>query len=249
MNSSDCDKTHKYKRPKQKTTSTTKPQTSTSNDTTSRHESKRSEPLCSLLAKDSEWVDILQAPMTEANKSSNVCNEEELLQLVECEDSPQTKPLAVMFPGLLERDPQTLEGMLTKAMSTTEVTKHLVDLGQKANFTFMKKTNRLIPPDKQWLESLTENSNSYSSLISGYFSESISSDYEADDEIADSTEPKQNILAIETTNDTVLVNNTSQDTYAEGRCYSFRTLQTIRGACFEDLFGIIPVAKSHHRTT
>lgn len=57
------------------------------------------------------------------------------------------KPLAIMFPGLLE-DPQTLEGMLTKVMSTTEVTRHLVDLGEKANFTFMKKANRLIPPDK-----------------------------------------------------------------------------------------------------
>lgn len=58
------------------------------------------------------------------------------------------KPLAIMFPGLLDKDPQTLQGMLTKAMSTTEVTRHLVDLGQKANFTFMKKANRLIPPDK-----------------------------------------------------------------------------------------------------
>lgn len=53
-----------------------------------------------------------------------------------------------MFPGLLEKDPQTLEGMLTKAMSTTEVTKHLVNLGEKADFTFMKKSTRLIPKDK-----------------------------------------------------------------------------------------------------
>lgn len=53
-----------------------------------------------------------------------------------------------MFPGLLEHDPQTFQGMLNKAMSTTEVTRHLVDLGQKANFTFMKKANRLIPRDK-----------------------------------------------------------------------------------------------------
>lgn len=58
------------------------------------------------------------------------------------------KPLAIMFPGLLDKDPQTLQGMLTKAMSTTEVTRHLVDLGQKANFTFMKKADRLIPPEK-----------------------------------------------------------------------------------------------------
>lgn len=64
------------------------------------------------------------------------------------------KPLAIMFPGLLDKDPQTLQGMLTKAMSTTEVTRHLVDLGQKANFTFMKKANRLIPPDKVCLHFL-----------------------------------------------------------------------------------------------
>lgn len=58
------------------------------------------------------------------------------------------KPLAIMFPGLLEKDPNTLEGVLNKVMSTTEVTKHLVNLGQKANFTFMKKADRLIPRDK-----------------------------------------------------------------------------------------------------
>lgn len=58
------------------------------------------------------------------------------------------EPLAIMFPGLLDKDPQTLQGMLNRVMSTTEVTRHLVDLGQKANFTFMKKADRLIPPDK-----------------------------------------------------------------------------------------------------
>lgn len=67
---------------------------------------------------------------------------------MECEDGPEMKPLAIMFPGLIDKDPQTLQGVLNKAMSTTEVTRHLVDLGQKANFTFMKKADRLIPPDK-----------------------------------------------------------------------------------------------------
>lgn len=127
------------------------------------------EPHCPLLAKDSEWVDILQ---TSTKSSASNSDEEEVLQLVnltctltfpyyisltkgnqlafqvDCEDGPELKPIAVMFPDLLEKDPQTLQGMLTKSMSTTEVTKHLVDLGQKANFTFMKKANRLIPPDK-----------------------------------------------------------------------------------------------------
>ncbi|RVE51208.1 hypothetical protein evm_004173 [Chilo suppressalis] len=125
------------------------------------------EPLCPLAAKDSEWVDILQTPNTGPGKSSsNLSDGEEELQLVDGEDGPQTKPLAIMFPGILEKDPSTLQGMLNKAMSTTEVTRHLVDLGQKANFTFMKQADRLIPRDKQWLESLTEDSNSVTSMVS-----------------------------------------------------------------------------------
>lgn len=67
---------------------------------------------------------------------------------VDCENGLDKKPLAILFPSLLGKDPQTLKGVLNKAMSTTEVTKHLVDLGQKANFAFMKKTNRLIPYNK-----------------------------------------------------------------------------------------------------
>lgn len=44
---------------------------------------KQPEPLCPLLAKDSEWVDILQTSQTDAAKSStNVSDEEEVLQLV-----------------------------------------------------------------------------------------------------------------------------------------------------------------------
>ncbi|KAJ0181744.1 hypothetical protein K1T71_002466 [Dendrolimus kikuchii] len=157
MNDSDFNK--KYKRPKQKTSATTNPETSRPDS-----EINASEPLCPLLAKDSEWVDILQTNPNGPNSSTNVSDDEEILQLVECEDGPQMKPLAIMFPGLLDKDPQTLQGMLDRAMSTTEVTRHLVDLGQKANFTFMKKADRLIPKDKQWLESLSENTNSDCSL-------------------------------------------------------------------------------------
>lgn len=71
---------------------------------------------------------------------------------MDSEDGPQMKPLAIMFPDLLEKDPQTLQGVLNRVMSTTEVTRHLVDLGQKANFTAMKKADRLIPPDKVNIE-------------------------------------------------------------------------------------------------
>ncbi|CAH1645027.1 unnamed protein product [Spodoptera littoralis] len=189
--SSDSNK--KYKRPKQNTLATTNP--GTSRPRNRRNDAvKKQQPLCALLAKDSEWVDILQSPQTDAARSStNVSDEEEVLQLVECEDGPQMKPLAIMFPGLLDKDPKTLQGMLTKAMSTTEVTRHLVDLGQKANFNFMKKADRLIPPDKQWMESLTENSNSYCSINSGLLSNCISSDYEADNEIADGEWSKNKI--------------------------------------------------------
>ncbi|PZC74685.1 uncharacterized protein LOC124645915 [Helicoverpa zea] len=182
--SSDYNK--KYKRPKQNTSATTNPGTSTPRNRQIETVKHQPQPLCALLAKDSEWVDILQTSQSDtARSSTNVSDEEEVLQLVECEDGPQMKPLAIMFPGLLDKDPKTLQGMLTKAMSTTEVTRHLVDLGQKANFTFMKKADRLIPPDKQWMESLTENSNSYCSVNSGLLSNCISSDYEADCEIAD----------------------------------------------------------------
>ncbi|KAJ8729537.1 hypothetical protein PYW08_001118 [Mythimna loreyi] len=182
--SSDSNK--KYKRPKQNTLATTNPGTSRQRNRRNETVKKITPPLCALLAKDSEWVDILQTSQTENPRSAaNVSDEEEVLQLVECEDGPQMKPLAIMFPGLLDKDPKTLQGMLTKAMSTTEVTRHLVDLGQKANFTFMKKADRLIPPDKQWMESLTENSNSYGSVDSGLLSNCISSDYDADGEITD----------------------------------------------------------------
>ncbi|XP_037297561.1 uncharacterized protein LOC115441053 isoform X2 [Manduca sexta] len=124
-------------------------------------ETRPSGPECPLLAKDSGWVDILQNNPASSSQSTDKSVEE-----VDCEDRPKMKPLAIMFPGLLQEDPQTLQGILNKAMSTTEVTKHLVDLGQKANFTFMKKANRLIPPEKQWLESVTETSNSFSSINS-----------------------------------------------------------------------------------
>ncbi|XP_063617764.1 uncharacterized protein LOC134790771 isoform X1 [Cydia splendana] len=118
------------------------------------------ERCCPLIAKDSEWVDILQT--THRAMSS------ESIEEVESEDGREMKPLAIMFPGLLAKDPQTLQSMLTKAMSTTEVTKHLVDLGQKANFKYMKKSSRLIPPDKKWLESVHEvNTDSHSSMGPG----------------------------------------------------------------------------------
>lgn len=51
-----------------------------------------------------------------------------------------------MFPGILDNDPETLDRIVNRVISTTEMTKHLV--GQKANFTCMKKINRLIPADK-----------------------------------------------------------------------------------------------------
>ncbi|XP_031763849.1 uncharacterized protein LOC116412790 isoform X1 [Galleria mellonella] len=212
MSSPNCGKIHKYKRPKQRTTSITRPDSSTLNNVNNQDGHKTTQPLCSLLAKDSEWVDVLQSPMIETNKSSNnVSDEEEVLQLVECKEDPQMKPLAIMFPGLLKKDPQTLQEMLTRAMSTTEVTKHLVELGQKANFTLMKKATRLIPRDKQWLESLTENSNSNSSIASEYFSESITNHNNTGGEIVEHYEPKRNIPEIKQTND-YSVPNISQNT-------------------------------------
>lgn len=51
-----------------------------------------------------------------------------------------------MFPGILDNDPEMLDRLVNKVISTTEMTKRLV--GQKANFTCMKKVDRLIPADK-----------------------------------------------------------------------------------------------------
>ncbi|KAJ2953528.1 hypothetical protein O0L34_g1130 [Tuta absoluta] len=150
----------KYKRPKHKTLATTNPDAPRGPPPQRDNEDRSECPehVCPLLAKDSEWVDIMQSPFpsTPAPSYTSVGDEEDLLQLVDCEDGPESEPLAIMFPGLLEQDPQTFEGMLTKAMSTTEVTRHLVDLGAKANFQFMKKSNKLIPRDKLRLEKVNE---------------------------------------------------------------------------------------------
>ncbi|CAB3249855.1 unnamed protein product [Arctia plantaginis] len=180
----------KYKRPKQKTTKTTNPGSSRPSNESSVHGKQTREPLCPLLAKDSEWVDNTLQPLTESPRTSDGSIEEEVLQLVDCEDGPQMKPLAIMFPDLLKKDPQTLQGVLNRVMSTTEVTRHLVDLGQKANFTFMKKADRLIPPDKQWMESLPENSSSYYSVNSAVVSNNVSSEYEAGCEITETVKLK-----------------------------------------------------------
>ncbi|CAH2104799.1 unnamed protein product [Euphydryas editha] len=142
----------KINRPKYKTLTSTQSETCKTVDKNKSNE-KSLKPRCSLAAKDSEWVDILQTSSNKTNFIEN-SNEEEEIQLVESESGPQIKPLALMFPDLLQNDPEILEGILNKVMSTTEVTKHLI--GHKANFAFMKKVNRLIPTDKKWLESVSE---------------------------------------------------------------------------------------------
>ncbi|XP_068620798.1 uncharacterized protein [Battus philenor] len=140
----------KIRRPKRKIFPTSSPKSDNR-----KNEAIILKPPCPLLPKDSEWVDILAT----SGATSTYCdglNEEKVLQQIDCENGLEKKPLAILFPSLLEKDPQTLKGVLNRAMSTTEVTKHLVDLGQKANFSFMKKTNRLIPCNKKWMESLME---------------------------------------------------------------------------------------------
>ncbi|XP_032510640.1 uncharacterized protein LOC116765304 isoform X2 [Danaus plexippus] len=183
MNGHDSYK-QKNKRPKRKTLITTRPNTPVNNTFNITVGSSfaightTQEPQCTLLAaKDSEWVDIVQTP---SNSKLDNNNDE----AVECEEGPQMKPLMLMFPQLLEEDPEMVEGMLNKAMSTTEVTKHLV--GQKANFAFMKKVNRLIPSDKKWLETVSEyNTPPCCSKESSFQSRYLLSDYEADTEETD----------------------------------------------------------------
>lgn len=105
MNSRDLN--NKYKRPKKKTHSTTNPELQVSYSffviknlinfcfnfcfnkiifqRPKNHKNevvrKPLEPLCPLLAKDSEWVDILQTPGN-SPESTNVSEEEAVLQLV-----------------------------------------------------------------------------------------------------------------------------------------------------------------------
>ncbi|CAG4968235.1 unnamed protein product [Colias eurytheme] len=115
---------------------------------------------CPLLAKDSEWVDFLESTSYDIklkDHNNNPAGEE-----VQPEDDSQIKPIALMFPNLLNEDRLPLEGIVNRAISTTEVTRHLV--GHKANFSFLRKVNRLIPPDKVWLESLSEKSISSNSI-------------------------------------------------------------------------------------
>ncbi|CAH2238117.1 jg18495 [Pararge aegeria aegeria] len=183
MNSGETNK-KKYKRRKHETLVTTRPETSKGESSSNANEAEQPEPKCPLLAKDSEWVDILKTAADSKDEKNN-SGEEAIPHLVECEDGAETKPLVLMFPGLLDKYPDMIEGMLNKAMSTSEVTKHLV--GQKANFSCMKKVDRLIPSDKKWLESLTEQSTSLCSILSGQ-TDSILSDYEADTEATDEEE-------------------------------------------------------------
>ncbi|CAK1549790.1 unnamed protein product [Leptosia nina] len=116
---------------------------------------------CSLIAKDSEWVDILgNSSNSSRTDDSNTPAGEIIVQ----DDESYLEPLTLMFPNLLQEDPETLQGIVNKAISTTEVTKHLI--GHKANFSFLKKVDRLIPPERQWLEHVSESSKSYESINS-----------------------------------------------------------------------------------
>ncbi|CAH0726602.1 unnamed protein product, partial [Brenthis ino] len=133
-----------YKRPKNKTLATTNPNFNFENVQRVTQEGEAQEPQFALLAKDSEWINIF--PNSPIDKQSCSRSDGEEVLHVDSEDRPQTQPIALMFPGLSQKHPEMLEGIVNKVMSTTEITKHLV--GQKANFACMKKVGRLIPIDK-----------------------------------------------------------------------------------------------------
>lgn len=67
------------------------------------------------------------------------------------EAQSETTPFAAMFPGLVQRDPQALEGIATRTMSTTEITRRLVNLDERADLT-ARKMQRLIPKNKVTME-------------------------------------------------------------------------------------------------
>ncbi|CAF4758726.1 unnamed protein product [Pieris macdunnoughi] len=112
---------------------------------------------CALVAKDSEWIDIIGTPSNNTNLT-NYCNTPSGEKIAQPENESQIQPLTLMFPNLLQEPAGTLEAIANKTLSTTEVTKHLI--GHKAHFEFLKKVNRLIPPEKEWLAQLSECSNS-----------------------------------------------------------------------------------------
>ncbi|CAG9099727.1 unnamed protein product [Plutella xylostella] len=195
MNNSDQPKKKQKKLKNKLQPNTNKgPRVDTSND-----HGVREPPLCPLAAKDSEWVGVCKIPRPRQPSTSLHGAEERELHIVKREDVPAIKPVNLLFPGLLEKDPETVKGIYTKLMSTTDVTKRLVDLGQKANFTFMNKTARLIPRDKKWLECVTENTNSLDSSTTTMHNHDNkkTSDYDADAEGTDEEEkppaPKKKI--------------------------------------------------------
>ncbi|CAH4004708.1 unnamed protein product [Pieris brassicae] len=110
---------------------------------------------CALVAKDSEWIDNLK---TSNNTNLTNCNTASGEDIAQPENESPIQPLTLMFPNLLQEPAGTLEAIANKTLSTTEVTKHLI--GHKANFEFLKKVSRLLPPEKEWLAQLSECSNS-----------------------------------------------------------------------------------------
>ncbi|XP_050675563.1 uncharacterized protein LOC126972703 [Leptidea sinapis] len=113
-----------------------------------------------LIAKDSEWVDISGTQAASSRGHAGQAGEH--VQQSAPEEGEVKRVMTSMFPNLLDEDPETLDSIINSTISTTDVTRHLV--GHKADFTFLKKVERLIPPDKKWLESVQENSNSLSSI-------------------------------------------------------------------------------------
>ncbi|XP_022128087.1 uncharacterized protein LOC111002247 [Pieris rapae] len=131
---------------------------------------------CALVAKDSEWIDIIGRP----SNQTNYCNTPSGEEIAQPENESQIQPLTLMFPNLLQEPAETLEAIANKTLSTTEVTKHLI--GHKAHFELLKKVNRLIPPEKEWLPPLSECSNS-----------ADSSDFSVNDKSLSSAGSKQKI--------------------------------------------------------
>ncbi|XP_067001888.1 uncharacterized protein [Anabrus simplex] len=67
----------------------------------------------------------------------------------------ELSPLFALFPDLITTFPMP-ESLQSGQLSTTDVTRELVSLGTKADFSKLKPSGKLIPPRKAWLSALHE---------------------------------------------------------------------------------------------
>ncbi|CAG2053770.1 unnamed protein product, partial [Timema podura] len=98
------------------------------------------------------------------------------LNTPEEENEGTNDPLFIMFPHL--NNSPLIPSIQNQTASTSELTRHLVAAGGKADFSLMKPASRRIPPRKIWLDSLAEVSSEQERREEGSVSNLASSEEE-----------------------------------------------------------------------